>query len=73
MNRTVYFKHSICWIMFQRALFPNKSHICNWYGTSPDMTFLERKKKLRSYKVQNHEHLIETGDIKICGTDTEQG
>jgi len=37
------------------------------------MTFLERKKKLRSYKVQNHEHLIETGDIKICGTDTEQG
>jgi len=20
--------------MFQRALFPNKSHICNWYGTS---------------------------------------
>jgi N-acetyl-gamma-glutamylphosphate reductase len=43
------------------------------YGTSPDMTFIERKKKLTSYKVQNHEHLSETGDIKICGTDTEQG
>lgn len=60
-------------MMFKRVLFPNKSHICHWYGTSLDMTFLERKKKLTRYKVQNHEHLREAGEIKISGTDTEQG
>lgn len=60
-------------MIFQRAFFPSKSNICNWYGTSPDMTLLERKKILTSYKDQNHEHLREIGEIKISGTDTDQG
>jgi hypothetical protein len=61
------------YILSTVSVLPNKSHICNWYGTSADMTFLERKKKWTSYSVECNEHLREIGQIKVIGTHTQQG